>query len=184
MRTPGSHQTCIQRVAVCIASLTALAVLYWLFCEQRSVEGWSQGAGADETLSIAGAFMRALERRPTTSELASIKARLISDPTYSVGVLESQLALSPERQRRVATQTNALKTDLEGLFSRQQVRLHVRSVYADEIGTTPSPEAEAYLMRKFLSSGMDEHELIGLTKAIAIVPIAGNPSPLGLGRTE
>jgi hypothetical protein len=148
------------------------------------VEGWSQGSGVDETISIVGAFMRTLDRRPTTDELASVKSRLLADPTYSVGVLESQLASSSERQRRVATQTNALKTDLEGLFSRQQVRLHVRSVYADEIGTTPSKEAEAYLMRKYLSSGMDEHELINLTKAISIVPIAGNPSPLGFGRTE
>jgi len=162
---------------------TCAAVAYVLYAPPKAVEGWTQGPPAEETLAIVGAYMRLLDRRPTTTELAEVKARLAADPTFSLGVLENKLAVSQEHRRRVATQTNALRTDLEGVYTRQQVRLHIRSVYTDEIGAAPSREAEAFLMERYVSSGMNEHELIRLVKAIAIVPIAGNPTPLGSGRT-
>lgn len=137
------------------------------------IEGFSRGPPVDEMFEIVSAFTRVLDRRPTERELASVKRRLRDDPAYSTGVLEHQLMLSTERKRRVSTQTNALKTELEGLYSTQQVRLHVRSVYADTIGSTPSAEAERFLVQKYVDSGMDEHELMRLTKAISIVPLAG-----------
>lgn len=140
-------------------------------------EGWSQGAPVDQTLDIAEMYMRILDRRPSESELASTKRRFRIDPAFSLAILEHQLNLGPERRRRVDTQTNALKSELEGIYSRQQVRMHIRAVHHDHVGTTPSAETEYYLFKKFVDSGLDEHKLLELVKAISIVPIAGNPLP-------
>lgn len=159
-----------------VAAIAAIA-----FCcsldRFKSVETWASGPKTEQILGIGETFMRVLDRRPTPRELATVRGRLRDDPTYSLNVLETQLELSDERKRRVATQTNALSTELEGIYSRQQVRLHVRNVYADHVGATPSADTEYFLLQKYVQSGLNEHELIRLVKAISIVPLAGNPSP-------
>ena len=161
--------------------ITVLAIM--LTHHLGQTEGFERAPQAGDTIAIADAYVHTLDRYPTDSEVAAIRARLRRDPGYSVGVLETQLMMSPERERRVATQTNALKTELEGLYTRAQVRLHVRSVYQDHVGTDPSPEAELFLLRRYVEAGMDEHELLRLVKAIAIVPVAGNPMPFGVSRS-
>lgn len=167
LRSVATVATLVLPIAFGIVALRS-----WL---ARHVEHWSSGPPVEESVSTADAFVRILDRTPTEAEMNAVKSRLRHDPTFSTAVLEHILALSPERTRRVATQTNALKTELDGLYTRQQVRLHVRGVYADVTGSEPSSEAERFLMQRYVASGMDEHALIRLTKAIAIVPIAGNP---------
>lgn len=171
-------------VKLCAFGLAIAAAITLLRMRASSVpgvvEGWSTGSPVDEIVQVVDAYMRVLDRRPTKVELTRIRKRLQTDATYSTGVLEHQLMLSSERKRRVLTQTNALKTELEGLYSRQQVRLHVRSVYADQVGSSPSAESEQFLTKKYVDSGMNEHELIRLATAISIVPIAGNPFTFGV----
>lgn len=171
--TPGSRVTTLVSFVLFGVAASAICVMLVHARGTADMEGFSRGPPVDEMFEIVSAFERVLDRRPTERELESVTKRLRDDPTYSTGVLEHQLMLSTERKRRVATQTNALKTELEGLYSRQQVRLHVRAAYADAIGTTPSAEAERFLLQRYVDSGMDEHELIRLTKAISIVPLTG-----------
>ena len=141
------------------------------FVERVQRETFEHTPGGSDVLAVSDAYMRALDRAPTETELNAAIERLRRDPGYTLATLETQLVLSPERRRQVATQTNALRTDLEGVFTRGHVRLRVRAVHTDLTGAAPTSETEAFLVDRYVASGMDERELIRTVRAISIVPV-------------
>ena len=160
--------------AVSVAMVLGVLVLL----VRPKMEHWSQGPSAYEPLEIIAAFERVLDRRPTDDELTRARQRLHEDPAFSLQVLELQLNSLPERQRLVATQTNALATELEGVFTREQIKRHVRDVYQDIVGKPPDKATETLLTDKFVKAGLDQHELMNLIKSVSIIPLANNP-PIG-----
>lgn len=153
-------------------------LVYTLRDRASLLEGWESGPDTLQTLSIIEAYERVLDRRPTGEQLMSVQKRLSQDPTFSLEILEKLLVLSAERKRAHLTQTNAINTEMEGIATREQVRLHVRNVYMDEIGHEPAEDSATFLYESFVRSGMDEHELLRLIRSIEIVPLAGNPFAL------
>ena len=179
---------CVNHVltALCIAAVAVALLIIPAMLNMSSpphglhvMEAFSHSRDlqANESLAIIDAYERILLRRPTERELDAAKARMKTDPSYTVGILEHQLNLSNERQRTLKTQTNALAGELEGVLTAQQVRKHIRDVYQFKTGYPPDPSTEHFLYSKFVQVELDHSQLLALIDAIAIVPIAGHPFP-------
>lgn len=150
------------------AAIVAAARWVWSTALPSLEQFQRKSAPANTMLAISEAYIRTLNRAPTSGEIAATTSRLQTDPGFSLGVLETSLMMSPERRRYAATQTNALRTDLEGVFTQGHVRLHVRAVHADLTGSAPSPEAEAFLVDRYVASELDEHALMRAVRAINV----------------
>jgi hypothetical protein len=172
----GRFPAVIASAAAACAFLAAL--VYVVRARASSIEGWESGPGSLQTVSIIEAYERVLARRPTGDELISVQKRLSQDPTFSLDILEKLLVLSAERKRAHLTQSNAIDTEMEGIATREQVRLHIWNVYIDQTGREPTDDLAKFLYAKFIESEMDEHELLRLVRSTEIVPLAGNPFAL------
>jgi len=181
-KAPMAHFAVAIVVGACAALACSTFVTRDMFYGSLR-ENWATAPLAEHTLDIVQAYERVLDRRPTPAELASVVKRLKTDPTFSLEILEVMLVMSRERRRAMATQTNALRTELEGVATRGQVIMHVRNVYMDVVGREPSSDTQKFLVSRYMDSGMDEHELMRLVTAVSIVPLAGNAFALGAPST-
>lgn len=142
-----------------------------LLAPRALAESWAPEPERETLLMhVVDVYKRVLDRQPSREELDAAVGKIELDPGQTLGLLETSLVLSPERKRQVATQSNALATELEGVYASEQVRIHVRNVYIDMMDAEPPAETETFLVDRFVASGMSQHELMRLIRAVSIVP--------------